>query len=364
MSIPGRIATWWSDQRWIARLVLLCAASCLLLAADLPSGSRRALAQTGQEQPKQASTDAHFVGSQRCVGCHAREHADWSASQHKAAMAEATDATVLGNFDGATFSANGIDSNFFKRDGKFWVRTDGPDGQMADFEIRYTFGVEPLQQYLIELPGGRLQALGIAWDTRPKADGGQRWYHLYPGRKLVAGDPLHWTGIDQNWNYQCAYCHSTNLQKNYDLATGQFKTTWSEISVGCEACHGPASNHLAWASQPAGSVQRDSQSNGFALRLDERKGVGWPIGNSGQPARSSPRTTSKEIEVCAPCHARRQQFSADAGHDREAVRRLPAIEPRGRALPCRRPAARRGLYLRLVRAEPDACRRRHLLRLP
>ena len=313
MSIPGRIATWWSDQRWTTRLVLLCAASCLLLAADLPSGSRRALAQTGPEQPKQGSADAHFVGSQRCVGCHAREHADWSASQHKAAMAEATEATVLGNFDGATFSNNGIDSSFFKRDGKFWVRTDGPDGQMADFEIRYTFGVEPLQQYLIELPGGRMQALGIAWDTRPKADGGQRWYHLYPGRKLVAGDPLHWTGIDQNWNYQCAYCHSTNLQKNYDLATGQFKTTWSEISVGCEACHGPASNHLAWASQPAGTVQRDSQSKGFALRLDERKGVGWPIGNSGQPARSSPRTTSKEIEVCAPCHARRQQFSAEPG---------------------------------------------------
>ena len=120
----------------------------------------------------------------------------------------------MGRFDGATFEKDGVKSTFFKKDGKFRVRTDGPDGKLADFDIAYTFGVAPLQQYLIALPNGRLQALGIAWDARPAAEGGQRWYSLYPDRKISAGDPLHWTGIDQNWNYQCAWCHSTNLQKN------------------------------------------------------------------------------------------------------------------------------------------------------
>lgn len=245
-------------------------------------------------------------------------------------MQHATDKTVLGDFNRASFAHDGITSTFFKRDGKFWVNTDGPDGKLTDFEIRYTFGLSPLQQYLIELPGGRLQALGIAWDSRTKSEGGQRWYHLYPDRPLKAGNPLHWTGIDQNWNYQCADCHSTNLQKNYDAEARTFATTWSEISVGCEACHGPASRHLAWA-QTSGKTAdaKTDPSRGFAVRLDERKDVTWPMNGNGQAHRSRPRTTSIEIHVCATCHARRQQFSsapADLGNLLNAFR--PAlIEP-------------------------------------
>src|SRR5512139_1592097 len=150
-------------------------------------------------------------------------------------MQEANDSTVLGDFSGAKFSKDGVESTFFKKNGAYWVRTDGPDGQMADFEIKYTFGVYPLQQYLIAMPGGRYQVLGIAWDARSKESGGQRWYHLYPDMPLKAGDPLHWTGINQNWNYQCAWCHSTNLQKNYSAQTKTFQTTWSDVSVGCAA---------------------------------------------------------------------------------------------------------------------------------
>ncbi len=159
------------------------------------------------------------------------------------------DKTVLGDFSGASFSHGGVTSTFYKKDDKFWVATDAADGKLADFQIRYTFGVSPLQQYLIELPKGRLQALGIAWDTRAKDAGGQRWFSLDPERTRSPGDPLHWTGIDQNWNYQCAFCHATNLKKNYDPHSGSFHTAWSELSVGCEACHGPASRHVAWASK-------------------------------------------------------------------------------------------------------------------
>ena len=145
----------------------------------------------------------------------------------------------------------------------------------------------------------------------PKEAGGQRWFALYPDRKLAPGDPLHWTGIDQNWNYQCAFCHSTNLKKNYDHASDLFHTSWSEISVGCEACHGPASHHVAWAAKTGDWQRFDGPGKGFAVSLDERKGVDWAMTASGIAARSQPRKTSKEIEVCAPCHARRQQFSDD-----------------------------------------------------
>ena len=198
---------------------------------------------------------------------------------------------------------------------------------MADFEVRYTFGLSPLQQYLIEMPKGRLQALGIAWDARPKEEGGQRWFALYPDRKLASGDPLHWTGIDQNWNYQCAFCHSTNLKKNYDDASASFHTSWSEISVGCEACHGPASHHAAWAAKTGDWQRFDGLGKGFAVSLDERKGVEWAMTPSGTAARSQPRKTSKEIETCAACHARRQQFDLAGTHTFLDAFRPALLEP-------------------------------------
>ena len=132
-------------------------------------------------------------------------------------MQAATPATVLGDFADAKLDHFGVVTTFSRAGDKFMVRTDGPDGALHDYEIAYTFGVYPLQQYLIAMPGGRLQALGIAWDSRPKEQGGQRWFHLYPDQKLPPGDRLHWTGRDQTWNYMCADCHSTDLKKNFDL---------------------------------------------------------------------------------------------------------------------------------------------------
>jgi len=225
-------------------------------------------------------------------------------------MQEATEQTVVGRFDGARFTQAGVSTAFSRRDGHFVVRTDGPDGKPRDFEIKYTFGVYPLQQYLIELPGGRLQALGIAWDARPADQGGQRWFHLYPGRNLRAGDPLHWTGIDQNWNFQCADCHSTNVRKNFDPASDRYATTWSEISVGCEACHGPGSTHIAWAKREGDWRAAAGAGKGLTVALDERHDVRWTLdAGSGNAIRSQPRDSARELEVCARCHSRRAQYS-------------------------------------------------------
>ena len=103
-------------------------------------------------------------------------------------MQQATPDTVLGDFDGLTFTHHHVTTRFFKRDNKFVVLTDGPDGKPAEFDVKYVFGVEPLQQYLLELPGGRLQGFTAAWDTKAK-----RWFHLYPHERIDFRDELHWT---------------------------------------------------------------------------------------------------------------------------------------------------------------------------
>ena len=113
-----------------------------------------------------------YVGATACADCHAAETESWRGSHHDRAMEEATESTVLGDFDGATFERAGVTSTFSRREGRYFVRTDGPDGALDDYEIAYTFGVDPLQQYLVAFPGGRYQALGIAWDSAARASRG------------------------------------------------------------------------------------------------------------------------------------------------------------------------------------------------
>lgn len=296
------------------RIALLVACYAILFATiGALSGIRSSSAEEAAKPPLDTPQRAKFAGSKTCGLCHPAELRQWRDSHHAGAMQEATEQTVLGRFDGAKFVKDGTETTFFTRQGQFWVRTDGPDGKLDEYRIRYTFGLTPLQQYLIELPGGKLQALGIAWDVRPEKEGGQRWFDLYPTQALKPGHPLHWTGIDQNWNYQCAYCHSTDLQKNYDELTGQFNSTWAEISVGCEACHGPASEHVTWASKAGNWKSLEAANKAFVERLGERKAVSWEMLESGTARRSAPRTSAKEIEACAACHARRQQFADDSG---------------------------------------------------
>jgi len=271
---------------------------------------------------------AAYVGVQACAGCHAPEHAAWVQSDHARAMQAASEITVLGDFAGRRFVYGGITSTFFRRKGRYMVRTDGPDGKLADFAITYTFGVRPLQQYLIELPGGRLQALSIAWDARPREAGGQRWFHLYPHEKIDYRDELHWTRRQQNWNYMCADCHSTNVRKGYDAAAARYATTWSENNVACEACHGPGSRHVAWAGATRPGRKYDANDGkGLTVLLRERRGVQWAIDpSSGNARRNVPRATAVELSVCAQCHARRGQISSDYAPGRPFLDHyLPAL---------------------------------------
>ncbi|RTZ76539.1 MAG: hypothetical protein DSZ02_00970 [Gammaproteobacteria bacterium] len=256
-----------------------------------------------------AGFSADYVGRTACTGCHQEEGKRWQGSHHDLAMQEASEETVLGNFDNASFTLHGQTARFFRRDGGFWVNTDGPDGKQHDYRIRYTFGVDPLQQYLVPFPRGRLQTLDIAWDSRPKAQGGQRWFHLHAESPVPADDVLHWTGPNLNWNYMCADCHSTNLKKNYDSASNSYHTTWSEVDVSCEACHGPGSDHLAWARAREKGEDSKLANMGLTVELDERKGIQWTTdAATGKPKRSQPNSQRKEIEVCAHCHARRGQL--------------------------------------------------------
>jgi tetratricopeptide (TPR) repeat protein len=255
--------------------------------------------QHREARPAAVDSPPAFVGREQCIDCHTEAYQSWLGSHHDDAMDVATEETVLGDFNDAEFQHNGVRSRFYRRDGKYFVRTEGPDGEMGDFEIRYTFGVEPLQQYLVPFPGGRLQALSTAWDVEKV-----RWFFLYPDQDIAADNWLHWTRNGQNWNGMCAECHSTNLRKNFDAESNTFSTEWSEIDVSCEACHGPGSRHVQWANvDPMGRRPVDN----YALTVD-----------------TSDISNRQLVEVCAPCHSRR----AETGdYDHSQVELLQNLVP-------------------------------------
>jgi tetratricopeptide (TPR) repeat protein len=235
---------------------------------------------TSQSESIQPGSGYVFVGSLKCMDCHKKEYDKWQSSHHDHAMDTADEKTVLGDFNNVRFEIHGIESRFYRKDGKFFVHTQGPNGKMGELEITHTFGWYPLQQYLVPFPGGRLQCLPIAWDVRKK-----KWYHLQPDEPVNPKDWLYWTNAGQNWNGMCAECHSTNLKKNYDIKTDTYQTTWSDIDVGCEACHGPGSQHVKWAELP--DMARPQVKNNQLLvktdKIDSRK----------------------LVKLCAPCHSRR-----------------------------------------------------------
>ncbi|TWC24570.1 MULTISPECIES: tetratricopeptide repeat protein [unclassified Pseudomonas] len=264
----------------IGVLLVAVAAIGWFLLYSTPAPINTVPVSTPTVQPAKAQpvvvTPAKMVDEQQCRGCHSEQMKDWQGSHHQLAMQEANAETMLGDFNNVTFKAQNETTRFSRKDDGFWVNTPGIDGKNADFKVAYTFGIAPLQQYLIEVGEGRLQALGVAWDTERN-----RWFHLYPGQGVNFKNPLHWSKPSQNANFMCVECHTTGYKRSFDAAKNTFDSQWNSLGVGCQACHGPASNHLEWTAKKGDLIHA-----GFAVDLKDKD-------------------ATVEIETCARCHSRR-----------------------------------------------------------
>jgi predicted CXXCH cytochrome family protein len=277
---------------WRGGALALALAACGPDAPPPAEGTREPAGATAGSGPASAAAAerALFAGSARCGACHPDEAAAWRGSHHALALQVAEPGTVLGDFAEAELATAPTPTRFFQREGRLFVAAEGPDGRPGEFEVRYAIGVDPLQQYLAELPGGRFQVLPIGWDTA-----GRRWFAMPGSERVRPGDPFHWTGRYQSWNAMCAECHSTDLRKGYDAETDTYSTTFAEIAVGCEACHGPGARHADSAAAAEGAA-----TGAYA----------------GLPVRFDAEHPRVEIDACAPCHARRTRASAEDLHGR------------------------------------------------
>ncbi|MCG7490436.1 tetratricopeptide repeat protein [Vibrio sp. Of14-4] len=253
---------------------------------------------------------ADFVGTQACVDCHQKQFTAWKGSHHDMAMKHADPQSVLGDFNDYVFNFNGKANRFYRKNDQYWVNVQGADGNWHDYKVSYTFGWQPLQQYMVEFGDGRVQLLPFAWDSRRKEEGGQRWFHLYP--ETTPTDEFYWTNSGQNWNFMCADCHSTNVQKNYDAQLNTYSTTWSEINVGCEACHGPASKHMELAQSDKLSKQAIGH---LGFDRDLSKAVKeWVQKEGHSTLQPKEIVMTQQVQTCAQCHSRRTQLNETGDH--------------------------------------------------
>ena len=165
-----------------------------------------------------------YVGSDSCAQCHQQQFNDWQLSDHHKAMQPANSETMLGNFDDVTLEFHDIETRLFRDGDSFKVATTGKNGEQGVFTISYTFGHYPLQQYLVDIGEGHLQALNLAWDSRSADQGGQRWYHLQADEEINPEHPFFWARHFQNSNSRCIVCHSTNVVKNYNPENNSYAT--------------------------------------------------------------------------------------------------------------------------------------------
>ncbi|MEP1447247.1 MAG: multiheme c-type cytochrome [Paraglaciecola sp.] len=245
-----------------------------------------------------AASSNQYIGSDSCKSCHEIEHQQWQTSDHHKAMQSPSAESVLGDFSNKTVEFHNIKSRFFVEDKQYFVETQNKQGKTQIFPVIYTFGFDPLQQYILDTGNGHMQAFNIAWDTRPDADGGQRWYHLQPDESITNEHPFFWQRHFQNWNSRCAECHTTGYDKNYQLETNSYATQFAEATVGCESCHGPAALH-----QTQATSNKFDANKGFTQQLI--KPPIWGFAPNDPIANLVSERTNQYMQQCADCHSRR-----------------------------------------------------------
>jgi predicted CXXCH cytochrome family protein len=281
------VVTRHADELSTASSVGFSASSSTRPRPTLPASSNRT--RPGRED---------FVGSATCASCHRAEGDDYLGSHHAKAFVTPSPEMAKARFDGSHFTSKlGGTTKFALRDGAPVVTTPAPDGKSETFPIRYVSGVWPLEQYVVATGRGKLQSLGVVWDSRMAAEGGSRWFHVYGAGGIAPDDTLFFTSAAQNWNHMCADCHSTSVERRYDPAADRFDTRWAELSVGCEACHGPGAEHVR-------AAKAGSPDPAALLTVRLKPSQPWSPSATGSP---TPRAQDGvEVEVCAPCHSRRK----------------------------------------------------------
>lgn len=250
--------------------------------APQEAGGKQAAQPPGALLPDSV-VHAGYAGSASCKDCHEKAYKGWESSNHGMAEREVRPETEEKSFTTKKSLTHGKDQSevFIGADGLLKVLTRGLGDQKREYPVVRIIGNNPLRQFLVPAPGNRLQTCDVSYD--PHKD---ELFDVYGEEERNPGDWGAWTGQGMNWNAMCAACHNTRLRKNYDPQTDSYHTRMAEMTVGCEACHGPMKDHVEW---------------------QEKK----PLIDPPKDPTIKKFSRDRMLETCAACHARRGEISGD-----------------------------------------------------
>ncbi|MDP3849413.1 MAG: tetratricopeptide repeat protein [Luteolibacter sp.] len=237
---------------------------------------------------------SRYAGSASCKECHATAYTGWEKSNHGLAEREYREDMDKAAFSPKQSLQHGPDTSeaFLDAAGLAKILTRGLGDLRRAYPVTRIIGNDPLRQFLIPAPGGRLQTCDVSYDPHKN-----ELFDVYGEEERNPGDWGAWTGQGMNWNAMCAACHNTRLRKNYEPSTNSYHTTMAEMSVGCEACHGPMKDHVDWQKSPPPESTRKDQEN------NKKPGIHDPT--------IKRQTRDQMLETCGACHSRRGELTGD-----------------------------------------------------
>lgn len=231
---------------------------------------------------------ARYAGSESCRECHEEAYSLWQESNHYFA-----ERPIKREMDHSAFNPphsfqHGTETSEARiENNRYEILTMGFEGRREAYAVERVLGHDPLRQFLVRRPNGRYQVTEAAYD--PHRD---EWFDVYGDEDRRPGEWGHWTGRGMNWNSMCATCHNTRLRKHYQERTDTYATSTAEMSVGCEACHGPLQDHVTWQYNDPRSLYRNPDSSHPDPTLE-------------------PFTKDQMTEACGACHSRRSELSGE-----------------------------------------------------
>lgn len=249
--------------------------------------------------PQQTDDDA-YVSSSACRSCHPGEYHSWHRTFHRTMTQAASPESVRGDFDNVELSARGRDYRLYRDGDEFWIRMADPEWEqnmvdqgmrlselvappVVDRRVLMTTGSHHYQTYWVAGSRGR-EMFQVPWVYHLEE---QQWL---PRQDAFIAPPDSERAIVQ-WNVSCIACHSTGGRPGLQFAGGPpetggvpvLETEIGELGIACEACHGPAQEHVRHHRNP--------------LNRYRQRGSDPTIVN---PAGLSHRQSS---QICGQCHS-------------------------------------------------------------
>ena len=265
----------------VTAVIIVIAGLGIFLAQKSDRGSQTESPGTSKIPPEipRPAIERTYAGSARCRKCHEANHAAWEGSHHALAERDFTPALDRHAFVPTRKIRHGtLNSEAREEAGALEIVTLGADDNVQPYRPIRVIGVAPLYQFVIPASAGRYQVCALTFDPAKR-----EWFDVFGEEDRRPHEWGYWTSRGMNWNAMCAGCHMTRLRKGYDIATDSYSTTWTEVGVGCEGCHGPYQEHVAWYESDA-------------------KDTPWP----DRPT----RTPDTVFDTCGSCHARRVELTA------------------------------------------------------